>query len=73
MNSISFYCINWGALLILIILLYRIRHTGDDTFLKLECMCLVGVWAGFTVIQYCIFIYNYVIACRNQDQDISDP
>ena len=65
-NSFCFYIINWIGLMILIWLVYRIRHTGDDTELKLECGCIVSVWVLFSVLQYSTFIYNYIIFCRNQ-------
>ena len=63
-NSISFYLINWCSLLILIWLVYRIRHTRDDTNLKRECVCIVAIWVFCSVIQYCVFIFNYIVACN---------
>ena len=71
-NSFCFYIINWFGLLILIWLVYRIRHTGDDTYLKLECGCIVSVWVFFSVLQYATFIYNYTIFCHNQQGMISE-
>ena len=62
-NSISFYLINWCLLMILIWLVYRIRHTRDDTNLKRECVCIVAIWVLCSVFQYCVFIYNYIITC----------
>ena len=63
-NSISFYLINWCSLLILIWLVYRIRHTRDDTNLKRECVCIVAIWVFCSVCQYCVFIFNYIVACN---------
>lgn len=62
-NSISFYIVNWVALVILIWLVFRIRHTGDDTYLKLECIFIVGIWVVFSLPQYATFFYNYYVAC----------
>ena len=59
----SFYVINWIGLLILIILVYRIRHTSDDTFLKVECVFIVSVWVLFTIAEIIIFAYNYSQDC----------
>lgn len=63
-NSIAFYFLNWLGLLILIVLVYRIRHTGDDTYLRKECGYLVGNWVFFSIIQYMFFIYNYIVLCQ---------
>lgn len=60
-NSVLFYVINWFGLFILIWLIYRIRHTGDDTYLKVECVFIVSIWTIFSIIQYSCFVYNYFI------------
>ena len=65
-NSLSFYLINWIGLFILIWLVYRIRHTGDDTHLKVECMFIVGIWLVFSLGQIIIFVYNYTLRCHGQ-------
>ena len=62
-NTACFYIINWIGLLILICLVYRIRHTSDDTFLKIECVLIVGVWTFFTIASMIIFAYNYTQDC----------
>ena len=49
-NTISFYILNFAALLGLVILVYQIRHTGDDTFLRSECVFLVSFWVSGSVI-----------------------
>lgn len=64
-NSVMFYVVNWCALFVLIWLLYGIRHTGDDTYLKIECMIIVLVWTSFSILQYSTFVYNYIISCEN--------
>ena len=51
-------------MLILIWLVFRIRHTGDDTFLKTECTFIVSVWVFFSILQYITFIYNLIVSCR---------
>ena len=33
-NTISFYVVNFVALLAMVIMVWRIRHTDDDTFLR---------------------------------------
>ena len=66
-NSISFYVVNWLALIILIWLVFRIRHTGDDTNLKRECMTIVMIWVLCSILQYIIFIFNYVITCHGDE------
>ena len=53
-------------------LVYRIRHTGDDTELKLECGMLVSCWVLFSILQYTTFIYNYIIFCHNQQGKLDD-
>ena len=70
-NSISFYILNWIGLLLLIWMVFRIRHTGDETYLKFECVWIVGVWVFFSIIQYATFIYNYIVSCDNENGDIS--
>ena len=67
-NSISFYIFNWVGLVILLFLAYRIRHTGDDTYLRLECIFIVGIWMLFSFPQYATFFYNYTISCRQSAQ-----
>lgn len=64
-NSVMFYIVNWFGLLVLIWLLYGIRHTGDDTFLKVECIFLVSLWTFFSILQYSTFVFNYIISCEN--------
>ena len=71
-NSFFFYIINWFGLMVLVWLVFRIRHTGDDTYLKLECSCIVSVWVLFSVLQYSTFIYNYILFCRNQQGKLSN-
>lgn len=66
-NSISFYVVNWIALVVLIWLIFRIRHTGDDTHLKRECMAIVGVWVFASILQYIVFIFNFVVTCRGDE------
>ena len=62
---------NWLGLLILISLVYRIRHTGDDTYLRKECTYLVATWVIFSIIQYMFFIYNYITLCEEATGVIS--
>ena len=59
-NTLSFYILNWIGLLILIILVYRIRHTSDDTFLKVEIIFTVGVWVAFTIASIILYAYNFI-------------
>ena len=70
-NSISFYILNWIGLLLLIWMVFRIRHTGDETYLKFECVWIVGVWVFFSIIQYATFIYNYIVSCDHENGEIS--
>ena len=70
-NSISFYIINWIGLFILIWLVYRIRHTSDDTYLKYECACIVGTWLIFSVMQYSTFLYVSNVTCEKHVDDVS--
>ena len=70
-NSIIFYTINWIGLVVLIWMVFRIRHTGDDTYLKAECGTLVGTWVFFSFIQYSTFVYNYVLNCHGFYKDLS--
>ena len=62
-NNIFFYIVNWLGLFIMIVLFFKIRHTGDDTYLRLECGIIVGVWVVFSVLQYGTYIFNSVISC----------
>ena len=71
-NSISFYVVNWIALLILVWLVYRIRHTSDDTNLKRECMSIVAVWVLCSIFQYTIIIYNWSVECKIDAGHISE-
>lgn len=64
-NSISFYLVNWAGLIVLIWLVYRIRHTSDDTFLRRECVCVVGLWVLFSILQIATFVYNYIMSCQS--------
>ena len=63
-NTLSFYIVNWVGLLVLICLVYRIRHTSDDTFLKIECVCIVGAWIFFSFAEIITFAYNYTQDCN---------
>ena len=63
-NTLSFYVVNWIGLLILICLVYRIRHTSDDTFLKMECVYIVGAWIFFSFMEIILFAYNYTQDCK---------
>ena len=49
-NSVAFYVVNWVGLFILCVLVYRIRHTGDDTFLKAECVWIVSLFTVFSIL-----------------------
>lgn len=51
----------------MVILVYRIRHTEDETFLRQECIYLVSVWVTFSIIQYLITIFNYDMQCRERN------
>ena len=66
-NSISFYVFNWLALVLLIWLVFRIRHTGDDTNLKRESVVIVSIWVLCSILQYTVFIYNYVVTCQGEE------
>ena len=63
-NTISFYVVNFGGLLAMLMMVWRIRHTDDDTFLRQECVCLVSTWIGFSIIQYGITLINYYVQCE---------
>ena len=72
-NSISFYIVNWIGLFVLIWLVFRIRHTSDDTYLKYECACIVGVWILFSILQYSTFLYISNVTCeKHGDETGSD-
>ena len=70
-NSLSFYAFNWLALTLLIWLVFRIRHTGDDTNLKRESVVIVSIWVLGSILQYTVFIYNYVVTCNGEEGKFS--
>ena len=43
-NKGSFYVSNAVALLIIIVMVYRIRHVVDETLIKKECAIIVLAW-----------------------------
>jgi len=45
-------------------MVWKIRHTDDDTFLRAECMLVVMVWVAFTIIQAGTFAVNMFNACQ---------
>lgn len=63
-NTISFYVTNFVALLTMVILVWRIRHTDDDTYLRQECVWLVSIWVIFSILQYIVTIFNYQTQCK---------
>ena len=54
---------NYLALLVMVGMVWKIRHTDDDTFLRQECVCLVLAWVIFSIIQYGVNVYNFVAQC----------
>ena len=71
-NTISFYVVNYLALLGMVYMVWQIRHTDDDTFLRQECVCLVLSWVFFSIIQYAVNVYNFIIQCENNNNELSD-
>ena len=70
-NGISYFFMNWIGLFILILLVYRIRHTEDKTFLKVECVLLVGAWVLFSILHYGTYVYNYTYQCKREAGDVT--
>jgi hypothetical protein len=49
-NDLVFYIINWLFILVLILMIYRIRHIQDETLIKRECSRIVPIWTCASVI-----------------------
>ena len=55
------------GLLALIFMMFKIRHTSDDTGLRKEMLALMGCWLGFNTLQYFVFIQAATIPCKERD------
>lgn len=45
-------------------MLYKIRHTSDDAWVKIECTIIVIVWVFFTVCQNGLFWLTSYFSCQ---------
>ena len=63
MNRGVFYAANALVLLIIICMLFRIRHVADETLIKRECAMLVMVWIFFSVWVFGAFVSDGLSNC----------
>ena len=49
-NTTMFFVINWLFLVILILMIYRIRHVNDETLIKRECALIVSNLVLFSLL-----------------------
>ena len=60
----AFSFMNWLAQTIIVVMLYRIRHTSDDAWVKIECTVIVAFWVIFTVLQNGLFWLTSYFSCQ---------
>lgn len=51
-----FYFVNWIFLLLLVLMLYRIRHIRDKLAIREELALLTAIWTLFCIVQYFLFL-----------------
>ena len=69
LNIISFLVSNWGFLLILLYMIYKIRHIEDETLIKWESVILVSNWTLFSFMQYLLFLMTQKDSCELERSD----
>ena len=60
----AFSLMNWFAQTVIVIMLYRIRHTSDDAWVKIECTVIVASWVFFTILQQGLFWLTSFYSCQ---------
>jgi len=63
-NTVSFILVNWCFLMVLLYMIYRIRHIHDDTLIRMECVWIVFIWISLSCLQYLLFLLYGNINCN---------
>ena len=66
LNTTMFYAVNWVFLLVLVLMLYRIRHIRDKLAIREEMAYQTATWTFFCVIQYFLFLCEQINLCQPQ-------
>ena len=62
-NRSIFYVANAAGLLIIIFMVFRIRHVADETLIKRECAIIVVVWIVCSIWVFGTFISDALANC----------
>ena len=62
-NTASFILVNWCFLVVLLYMIYRIRHIHDDTMIRMECVWIVFTWVSLSFVQYVLFLLYGNVSC----------
>ena len=49
-NTLMFYSINWVFLMLIVLMLYRIRHIKDKLKVKDEMVLIISTWLLFSLV-----------------------
>lgn len=67
-NLFAVYFTTFGFLLVLIFMIYKIRHINDDTLIKKECAYVIGLWIIIGTIDFLLYlIYQYAV-CHSSSE-----
>ena len=58
LNIITFLVSNWLFLVVLLWMIFKIRHIEDETLIKWESVCLISTWTIFSFLQYVLFLIS---------------
>jgi len=67
-NILAVFFVNWAFLLVLVVMIYRIRHIEDDSLIKKECVVIVAWWVSLTSIQYFVYVIMQIDRCNPAEQ-----
>ena len=63
-NQLSYFTVNFIFLVALIFMVYRIRHTQDNTRISVECAYICLWWVVCSTLQFIIFILLKANLCQ---------
>ena len=71
-NTTVYVFVNWVFLLILMRMIWKIRHIEDDTLIKRESTYIVGLWIFLSMVQTYIFMGFEDVQCDIVNNNIDD-
>ena len=64
LNRVVFYVVNAMVLLVIISMVFRIRHVVDETLIKRECAWIVFLWIICSFWVFCVAINDVLGYCN---------